>query len=42
MRIVAMGALRPLDGRTAELKRMRVLPEYQRRGYGQRILDSLE
>lgn len=51
--IVAMGAFRPLDGgieplfddlpdATAELKRMRVAPDHQRRGVGQRIYDELE
>ena len=40
--IVAMGAFRPTDDATAEIKRMRVDPDYQRRGYGQRILDALE
>lgn len=51
--VVAMGALRPLDGgiealfddipdAAAELKRMRVAPDHQRRGFGQRIYDELE
>jgi ribosomal protein S18 acetylase RimI-like enzyme len=50
--IVAMGAFRPaegyatefldLPGKTAEVKRMRVDPAYQRRGYGQRVYDDLE
>ncbi|MFC6961748.1 GNAT family N-acetyltransferase [Halocatena marina] len=40
--IVAMGAFKPVDSRTAEIKRMRVDPDHQRRGYGQRILDTLE
>lgn len=49
--IVAMGAVRPptwyitelVDCRagTGELKRMRVDPAHQRRGYGQAILDAL-
>jgi ribosomal protein S18 acetylase RimI-like enzyme len=41
-RVVAMGALRPCDSRTVELKRMRVVPELQRSGLGQAILDRLE
>lgn len=51
--VVAMGAFRPLDGgieplfdylpaATAELKRMRVAPDHQRRGIGQRLYDDLE
>jgi GNAT superfamily N-acetyltransferase len=40
--LVAMGALRRIDSTTGELKRMRVLPGLQRRGYGQQILDALE
>jgi len=41
-RIVAMGALRRVNTETALVKRMRVLPAYQRRGFGQMILNSLE
>lgn len=52
-RVVAMGAYRPLDGgteplfgdlpeRTAEIKRMRVAPDHQRQGVGQRLYDELE
>lgn len=41
-RIVAMGGLRRVSDREAELCRMRVHPEYQRRGYGARILARLE
>jgi GNAT superfamily N-acetyltransferase len=49
-----MGAYRPFDEApaafdypardlpTAELKRMRVAPRHQRRGYGERILGTLE
>lgn len=51
--IVAMGAFRPADGGieelfdglrepTAELKRMRVAPDYQRRGVGRRLYAELE
>lgn len=52
-RIVAMGAFRPATGylaefledppaATAELKRMRVDPDHQRRGYGRRVYEGLE
>lgn len=41
-RIVAMGALKRTHPQRAEIKRMRVEPSYQGRGYGQRILDELE
>ena len=50
-RLVAMGAFRPADWyiteflacdeATAELKRLRVAPDEQRRGFGQTILDAL-
>ncbi len=40
--LIAMGALKRTDSTRAEIKRMRVHPEYQRRGYGQRILNELE
>jgi GNAT superfamily N-acetyltransferase len=41
-RIIAMGGLRKMTEDTVELRRMRVDPKYQRKGYGQTILDSLE
>ncbi|MBI4479653.1 MAG: GNAT family N-acetyltransferase [Acidobacteria bacterium] len=41
-RIVAMGALRKVTADTAEVKRMRVHPDYWRRGYGQAIFDRLQ
>ena len=52
-RIVATGAFRSptellgefvdeIPDGAVQLKRMNVLPEYQRRGYGQRIYDALE
>lgn len=41
-KLVAMGALRRDSADTAELKRMRVLPPYQRRGFGRAILEALE
>ena len=37
-----MGAFRRKSDTLAEIKRMRVLPEYQRRGFGQIILNQLE
>jgi ribosomal protein S18 acetylase RimI-like enzyme len=39
---VAMGALKRTSQERAEIKRMRVHPDYQGRGYGQIILDELE
>jgi ribosomal protein S18 acetylase RimI-like enzyme len=39
---VAMGALRRTSPERAEIKRMRVDPDYQGRGIGQIILDELE
>lgn len=41
-RLVAMGAFRPFKGKTAEVKRMRVHPQYQRQGLGQIIYNELE
>jgi len=40
--LVAMGALKRTSPERAEVKRMRVHPDYQRRGYGQLILEELE
>jgi ribosomal protein S18 acetylase RimI-like enzyme len=40
-RIVAMGALLPTGPGEAEVKRMRVEPEFQRRGYGKALLNAL-
>jgi GNAT superfamily N-acetyltransferase len=40
--VVAMGALKKIDEGTAEIKRMRVEPLFQGRGYGQAILEALE
>src|SRR5689334_7308306 len=40
-RIVAMGAIRRITADTAEVKRMRVHPDCQRRGFGQQILAAL-
>jgi ribosomal protein S18 acetylase RimI-like enzyme len=39
---VAMGAFRRTAPDRAEIKRMRVYPDYQGRGFGQLILDELE
>jgi len=39
---VAMGALKRTSPERAEIKRMRVHPDYQGRGYGQLILEELE
>jgi ribosomal protein S18 acetylase RimI-like enzyme len=41
-RVVAMGGLKPVDIDTAEVCRLRVHPEYQRRGFGAAMLSSLE
>jgi len=41
-RIVAMGGIQRLSPTEAEVKRMRVHPEFQRRGFGSRILERLE
>ncbi len=40
--VVAMGGFWRKTEKVAELKRMRVHPEHQRRGYGQAILTELE
>ncbi len=40
--VVAMGALRVLDEHTGEIKRMRVRPDHQRRGYGRAVLCRIE
>ena len=39
--VVAMGALRRISPEEAEIKRMRVQPALQGRGYGQALLDAL-
>jgi GNAT superfamily N-acetyltransferase len=39
--VVAMGAIRRISPDAAEVKRMRVRPGLQGRGYGQAMLDSL-
>ncbi|MDQ6774865.1 MAG: GNAT family N-acetyltransferase [Actinomycetota bacterium] len=41
-RLVAMGALRHVTAAVAEIKRMRVHPRFQRRGFGSTVLARLE
>lgn len=41
-KIVAMGALLPVDAETAEVKRIRVSPAVQGQGFGQKMLITLE
>ncbi|OXM82514.1 GNAT family N-acetyltransferase [Paenibacillus rigui] len=41
-RIVSMGAYRKYDNDSAEIKRIRIDQEYQRKGIGQLILTALE
>ncbi|MFC4062525.1 GNAT family N-acetyltransferase [Planomonospora corallina] len=41
-RVVSMGGLRRVDDETAEMCRLRVHPEHQRRGYGARMVAALE
>ncbi|WP_061300149.1 GNAT family N-acetyltransferase [Herbidospora cretacea] len=41
-RIAAMGGLRRVDDEVAEMCRLRVHPDHQRRGYGALILETLE
>ncbi|MFG1945513.1 GNAT family N-acetyltransferase [Nonomuraea sp. NPDC048826] len=41
-RVVAMGGLKPVDSESAEVCRLRVHPEFQRRGYGAAMLSALE
>ncbi|MEU4548444.1 GNAT family N-acetyltransferase [Nonomuraea dietziae] len=41
-RLAAMGGLRPIDGHTVEVCRLRVHPDFQRRGFGARMLQALE
>ena len=40
--LVAMGGFQPRADDVAKIRRMRVHPEYQRRGYGKRMLRALE
>ena len=41
-RIICMGALKKKSNKIGEIKRMRVHPDFHRKGYGQLILDRLE
>lgn len=41
-KFVAMGALKRISSVKAEIKRMRVHPDFQRQGFGQAILNRLE
>ena len=41
-KIVAMGAFKKISDNRAEIKRIRIHPDYQRKGFGQTILDELE
>lgn len=41
-RVVAMGGLRRIDDQTVEMCRMRVHPEFQRRGFGAQMVAALE
>ncbi len=41
-KIIAMGAIRKINTGTAEIVRMRVHPDYQKKGYGDEILLYLE
>jgi ribosomal protein S18 acetylase RimI-like enzyme len=40
--IIAMGGLRPFDATRVEMKRVRVHPDHQRRGYGNAVVAALE
>ena len=40
--IVGIGAFQPRDDETVEIRRIRVHPDYQRRGYGAALLGALE
>jgi putative acetyltransferase len=41
-RLVGCGAIQPLDGQTAEIKRMYVRPAYRGRGIARQVLAALE
>lgn len=40
--IVAIGGFQFREGKTVEIRRMRVHPDHQRQGYGERLLEALE
>lgn len=40
--LVAMGGLMARSGRECEIRRMRVRPDRQRRGFGRQVLEALE
>jgi len=40
--VIAMGGVKRLDDERAEIKRLRIHPEHQRKGYGRLMLDRLE
>lgn len=40
--VVAMGALKRSDATRGEVKRMRIHPEHQRKGFGQAMLQAIE
>ncbi len=41
-KIIAMGALKKISDEIGEIKRMRVHPDFQRKGLGQQMYDTLE
>ena len=41
-KIIAMGAFKKVSDKKAEIKRIRIHPDYQRKGFGQTILNELE
>ncbi|TDC93584.1 GNAT family N-acetyltransferase [Nonomuraea deserti] len=41
-RVMAMGGLKPVDTCTAEICRLRVHPDFQRRGFGEAMLVTLQ
>ncbi len=40
--VIAMGGVKKLDDERAEIKRLRIHPEHQRKGYGRLMLNRLE
>lgn len=40
--VIAMGGVKRLEGDRAEIKRLRIHPEHQRKGYGKLMLANLE